>query len=217
MVESWKNIFEIEDIETMPHGFLRISRPFNQLDQLISGWALKCDKILVFEHEADDEVETTHVHVLMYNMDSTWDNFRKMDQWKSKGFKGNGDFAWTKCYTYDAPATIRYMTKGTLQPKYNKGYTSQEIEQAAATWVPTQVKKTDERKCYEKFLEDIDDGVQSYMHWDYVQVCNAARRFAYENSGMTFGYKYKGMHGMLVRTFCYEMHVQTPEGFWNVR
>lgn len=162
----------------MPNEFVRISRSYDDVKSLIAFWALKCDKLIAYEHEADDEVSRTHMHILMYGMDSTWDNFQKLVKNEFKiaaEFYGNSDWSKARKYQYDAQATIKYMSKGCLEPKYNKGYTDEEVAAAKALWKPAEESRTKDQEMYEEFMEK-NPGCED---WSFQKVRDAARRYAF--------------------------------------
>jgi len=98
-----------------------------------------CEKVAVYEHEADDEVSRTHIHGLIMNCS------RKEDTLRNKIFKPN----WKKDYqlatTYRSgkdliitpvsESYITYMAKGKLDPQYVKGFTKEFIDECKGKWI----------------------------------------------------------------------------------
>lgn len=199
----------------MPNEFVRISRSYDDVKQLISLWALRCDKLIAYEHEADDEVSRTHMHILMYGMNSTWDNFQKLAKKEFSivaEFNGNSDWAKSRKYQYDAQATIKYMTKGILEPKYVKGYTDEEIAAAKALWKPEQERKTKDQEMYGEFVEQ-NPGCED---WQFEHVREHARRYAFWQTGRVWNARAGAIARMLIYTHYMNFGFTLPDA-WDVR
>jgi len=115
---------------------LRISRDNTDLQQVFDDWAKVAGKLLVYRHDADEEVKTTHCHFLIEECSiGTAEGLRK--RVKHLGFSGNKDWAFTDPPTTDESRDkyITYMTKGHLDPVYNKGYDPEYLEECKKKWV----------------------------------------------------------------------------------
>lgn len=115
---------------------LRISRDNTDLQEVFDDWAKVSGKLLVYRHDADEEVETTHCHFLIEECSiGTAEGLRK--RVKHMGFKGNGDWAFTAPPENESQTQryITYMTKGKLDPVYNKGYDPKYLEECKKKWV----------------------------------------------------------------------------------
>lgn len=96
------------------------------------------DKSVVYEHNADEEVNRTHIHALIETELST--DTLKLRIRKCLGYKPTrSDWAFSekvgKPLTPVEDRFITYMSKGTLQPKYLKGFTQDECDKYKALWV----------------------------------------------------------------------------------
>lgn len=118
--------------------FVRITRAWKDVSEFIMG--LKCSRIAVYEHEADDEVNRTHIHFYIEDFVHTIEGFKKSlkrhlntdsfnkadwsfcEKQKSSGLAVNAD-------------VIIYMSKGTLDPVYQKGFTQETLESYKSQWV----------------------------------------------------------------------------------
>lgn len=164
-------------------AMVRITRSYDVLRQIISDWACKVDKIIVYEHPADGKVKKAHVHILMCGMSVTWDAMKKAaikNHQIAKEFAGNGDWSKKKDYEYRPLDTIKYMSKGQYDPVYNKGYTDEEVATAKAAWVPAQEHMTKDQELYYRFCGG-DDKEKQYesSNWLFDRTKQEARNFAF--------------------------------------
>lgn len=124
--------------------FVRISRPYADLQPYYDD--IPCDKLAVYEHEADEDVSRTHVHYVVFGSKIKPDAMKTRIK-KIIGDIDKGDWSFQSVQK-DGKAldngSITYMSKGHLPPKLCKGYTIEEIQELTALWVePTPiVKKT---------------------------------------------------------------------------
>jgi len=111
---------------------VRVSRSFDELRTVFE--SLKANCVLVYEHEADDEVSRTHVHALVQKADVTVLAFKRRIE-KAVGKVNRSDWAFKET-DENVPKYITYMSKGTLTPSYCRGgYNEQEIERFKSYWV----------------------------------------------------------------------------------
>lgn len=73
------------------HYQVRISRPWSDVSGVILNLYKKAQSGFVFQHDADEEVNRTHIHAYMFNINLKYDAIS--DRVKKLGFKGNSDFA----------------------------------------------------------------------------------------------------------------------------
>lgn len=109
--------------------------------ELLTKIAAACDRLVIYEHESDEEINRTHVHMLVDNPTVTQETFKN---WigRDRG-KGNSFWSFKTVYSVkkgndEIPVDLKfitYMSKGTLQPKYVKALTEEEIEQYRAAWI----------------------------------------------------------------------------------
>jgi len=117
--------------------------PFVDLSGITQIWAESCEKLIAFQHEADEEIATTHVHFLMINSTyATAEQYKRMfyenvhtHEFGEERPKGNELWAWKhKDYPNPDITYIKYMGKGTLKPLFNKGFTEAEIKYQINQW-----------------------------------------------------------------------------------
>lgn len=128
----------------MPNYAPRVTLSYNDVSGVIRMWSKSCDKMVVYEHEADEEVATTHVHMIMVNckyksQDTLCNQFRKLIETERKG---NELWSWEhKNYPNPDITYIKYMTKGKLKPVYVKNVSEDEIETYRSQWVDNSPKR----------------------------------------------------------------------------
>lgn len=204
----------------MPNvAFVRITRSYEFLQRIIGAWALKCDKLIVYEHEGE-KTEKIHVHILMYGMVDTWDNFKKIAKKllpDGEEFKGNEDWSIKKKYEYRPQDTIKYMSKGTLEPVYNKGYTQEEVDAAKAAWLPAAGLPTRDQEMYNRFCGGDDwDKQMNATAWDFEITKREARRFAFEECSRIWTPRAGQIARMLIFTHYMNFGFALPDS-WDTR
>lgn len=115
---------------------IRITKSFEELKEWIT--VEDCSQCIVYEHEADDEINRTHVHIwlkgIKCNTDSLKNHIRKVtgkipaSDWAFMEMNKKTKEAWND-------NVITYMSKGKLMPKYTKGFTEDEIEDYKSKWI----------------------------------------------------------------------------------
>ena len=143
----------------MKATFGRITRPYLDLSGAFRSITLLCDKLLIYEHEPDEEVKKYHCHFVAEHNCSTKHLKNTIEKNLPPGMKlsGNGDWSMPENNWDKSHKTITYMTKGKLEPKYNQGYTEEEIQQAKDEWrdIPAKIKELSRvEKLYYEVLDD---------------------------------------------------------------
>lgn len=121
----------------MPSYAIRITAPFADLSGIIELWSTKCKGLVVVQHEADEDISQTHVHLALHDCEyatveplkrsfrkftTKYDNVKGNTLWSFKIWDGS-----TKYYVY--------MFKGSLLPVYNNILTQELIQQYQSNWV----------------------------------------------------------------------------------
>ena len=111
-----------------------------------------CEKVAIYQHDADDEIERTHIHGLLIGCSKGEDTIR------NRFFKGkyqSADYELKTKYvvkegimqvkrTYDVDEKyIIYMSKGVLDPMFLKVFTKEETDAYKAQWKNHREKKED--------------------------------------------------------------------------
>jgi len=112
---------------------IRVSRPYEELKDFAAKLSDACDVCVVYEHEADETVNRTHIHAYVENPKVSTDT---MKNWVKKTLKVT---AFPKTDWSFVGATdrgfITYLTKGKLTPCLVKGISAEEIGTLKAAWV----------------------------------------------------------------------------------
>lgn len=136
----------------MPYSFtVRVSRKYDDVFDWVD--AIKCKCIAVYEHEQDDEVNRTHIHMVVIDSEVNTDALKTRYK---KLYGGIDKTDWMFKYGVTADNKfITYMSKGHLAPKLTKGYEVSEIQRLTAEWIdPKQINlKLDNGK----FVRDVNE------------------------------------------------------------
>lgn len=129
---------------------VRVSRPYGDIQEWVK--ELKVAKIIVCQHDADEEVSRTHIHMLLIG------SVLKPDAIKARYKKLYGDIDkndWSFKTSWQDKATkevfpiddenskkfITYMTKGHIVPSLCVGYDPAEVLNLAQLWVDPERKE----------------------------------------------------------------------------
>jgi hypothetical protein len=140
----------------MPHYAVRVTHSWLQAQSVAHTWALRADKVLVYEHSQETKTarDKTHIHMLLVNTSIDKKQLRNLAKETNVPTKGNENMSFKMA---EEPFTkyITYMSKGVLQPKYNKGFTPEELEEYRLLWVdPNEYKKeTAWSKLYDEWVK----------------------------------------------------------------
>lgn len=112
--------------------FVRVSRPYEDLQPVLERIANASSKMIVYEHPEDDEVSRTHVHFAVAGFERDKET---MKNW-IKNFLPQGisksDWAFKALVTFDG--TITYMSKGEYIPKLVKNVSDETIRTQIELW-----------------------------------------------------------------------------------
>lgn len=203
--------------------FVRITHSYESSARLLSAWALKCEKMVCYEH-VGEETEKIHIHVLILGCSITKKQLRNIGQ-EFVPLKGNEYCSFKECVAYETP--LVYMTKGVLHPKYLIGFTKEECEAARLKWVEPVGKQ-----CKDKVIYDECFYVNSQW-WEpdmslhglvlagdikhpadcdckFKKVKKRAQWFVLGKCGV-WNMRAMAMYKMLVYTFCFNQGVPIPK------
>lgn len=127
-----------------------VRKSYNDMSGVIQVWAHACGQMAVYEHEADEAVKTTHLHMIMLDTKyKTAEGFKRLyykmfpNEDKSEG---NGLWSWTnKEFPVPGIEFVTYMTKGVLRPKFVKNISEDKLEELRGKWsepTPRPLKQT---------------------------------------------------------------------------
>lgn len=119
-----------------PDLCIRVTLPFQDCSGIVHKWSARCSKMLCYEHEADEEVSKTHVHMILQGLDCKTEALKRM--WSDAPGKGNEFWSFTPLRS--EAKYLAYMTKGQLRPKFIKNFSPAEVEAARESWKPDEQK-----------------------------------------------------------------------------
>ena len=141
----------------MPHYAVRVTHSWQQAQSIAHLWALRADKVLVYEHSKATFTarDKTHIHMLLVTTSVDKKQLRNIAKETVVPVKGNENMSFK---TAEEPfgKYITYMTKGLLNPVYNKGFTPEELEECRLAWVdPNEyIKETPWSKLYDEWVKE---------------------------------------------------------------
>jgi len=130
----------------MTHYAIRISREYIDISGTINKMSELSEMSVWYEHPADEDVSRTHVHGLLMSSSINTDSVKNWIK-KELNLKTFDRSDWVFSTTYTSkkikysitmesyPKYITYMTKGIFQPKFNKGFDPEFLEQRRLLWV----------------------------------------------------------------------------------
>jgi len=203
---------------------IRVSLPFSDCSGIIQRWFDRSTTAVCYEHEADDKVSRTHIHLALTGVDCKEEALKRM--WKNAPGSGNG--FWSFSQIKEDKYWV-YMTKGTLRPKLVKNISPAELEEHRKSWVEPSLgndKKTDPLQYYidlvinyypsskqefidmythEKFKETstVYHGSDDYVNWLFDSVRSRTMRvFWGENRRVPHATQYKTVAGTVFLQLC---------------
>lgn len=119
---------------------IRITRPYMDCSGIISRWADRSNAIVVYQHDADEEISKTHIHLAIYGSEVKAEALKRM--WEDVPGKGNEFWSWKEWIVEqdndDSLINSRYLTymsKGTLRPVFVKNFSNAILENSRQGWV----------------------------------------------------------------------------------
>jgi len=110
---------------------IRVTVPWQDCSGAIQKWVSRSNKAVVYEHDADEEVSRTHIHMALIGCDVKAEALKRM--WPDAPGKGNE--LWSFSPPRNLPQYFKYMTKGKLSPVLVKNIPPDEIERHRTSWV----------------------------------------------------------------------------------
>lgn len=114
---------------------VRVSRPYDDLSGIISLWADRSQTVIVYEHSADEEVNRTHVHMLLMDVEVKDERLKRIAHSIDSSLAGNKDWSFKLTETENLDKYIIYMTKGIYHPSFVKNFSQDRLEELRLMWV----------------------------------------------------------------------------------
>lgn len=113
------------------HLFIRVSLSWFMFAPVISDFENVCSKMVVYEHK--EKEDNIHIHIYMEDVSKSTDTLKNYIRKVTRPSKGNGFWSFK---TAQDDGCIVYMTKGTLEPCFVKGYTPEQINDYRTRYIP---------------------------------------------------------------------------------
>jgi len=119
----------------MPSYFVRITHAYEIAKPIVTLWAMRCDSMLVYEHSQATGTAKgqTHIHIILVNTSVDKKQLRNIAATTGVPSNGNQNMSFKAYDGGNKPIT--YMSKGKIDPSYNKGYDADVILSAKLEWV----------------------------------------------------------------------------------
>lgn len=135
----------------MPHYAVRITHSYEVAKPIVHLWAMKCEKLLAYEH-LGERTGKIHIHLLLVNTSVDKKQLRNIAATTKVPVSGN---EWMSFKVADLePTYITYMSKGEIDPCYNKGFEAWQLDDYKQKWVKpnSALKKTEDDKVIEGWI-----------------------------------------------------------------
>jgi len=166
---------EVEDAAPVNAICGRIALAYAEAERALSKMGDKAQKIIVYEHHADDGCARTHIHFLVLNPTIGIEGLKKVFRTHYEGTIPGGNKFWSIKQSTDPERHITYMSKGSLAYQMMKGFSSDEVEKLRLAWVslsPTNSPSQETTKKYDEFTHIIEDWGpldRKHVHFDEVR------------------------------------------------
>lgn len=148
----------------------RISLSYHDVSGVIKLWAESCRQMVVYEHEADEEIKTTHIHLIMIDCkcksyDSLHQQFHKLIK---TSLERNALWSWKhKDYPEPDLSFITYMSKGILEPVFVKDVADRQIKTYKSQW---KHKKTTTESIIEPISQIVESKPKQMTKWELLTI-----------------------------------------------
>lgn len=149
---------------------IRITLPYVDCSGIISRWADRSHGVIVYQHDADEEISKTHVHIALAACEVKAEALKRM--WVDCPGKGNEFWSWKEWDEYDANEPLAevykyfaYMSKGHLRPKMVKIFSEELVERSRQSWVePVKADKPGDSSEY--YIREV---LKKFEHYDTLE------------------------------------------------
>jgi len=118
---------------------IRVTRPCLDLVTFFNKLEERCTKAIFYQHDESGRVSRTHIHGLIVGCQVSTDTLKN---WIKADVGAINKTDWSFVTKDVNEQFITYMSKGLLEPAYNKGYTEEEIYNYRTAWVDKPKKQT---------------------------------------------------------------------------
>lgn len=160
----------------MPNYAPRVSLSYADMSGVVEEWSTSCEKMVVYQHDPDEEVNRVHLHMVMINCKYKTAEALKR-QFHSRvetALKGNALWSWEHKQDPDL-SFITYMSKGILRPVFEKNVLPAEVEGYRLKWIePTPKGKdllTEKKESTKSKYDLLQEMISEVKHEEIVGKC----------------------------------------------
>lgn len=175
--------------------------------------------MLVYEH-VGSLTEKVHIHLVIEGSEYQKKWLRELGSRWGIDLKGNGKCSFKE---FDGNRTAMvYMTKGELDPKFNKGYSEDDIALWKSQWVQ-QVETSPDARLYDQVFDEDNDKIEyeyytkenpitpdNFADHKFGWLCKKAHRFVFNLNHQIWNLKAVNQYKMLVYSYCYRNGLAIP-------
>lgn len=121
----------------MPNYAIRVTLPYHDMSGVVKVWSLYADKVAVFQHEADEDVNKTHIHIGLLNCEFKTPEALKRKMLKQITVEETGNKLWSFKVWDGSQKYLTYMSKGTLIASYLKLWDDNDVNMWKEKWIDT--------------------------------------------------------------------------------
>lgn len=120
----------------MPNYAPRVSLSYADMSGVVQEWSNSCEKMVVYQHDADKEINRVHLHMVMIDCKyKTPEALKRQFHSRVKtDLKGNALWSWEHGKSEPGMSFITYMSKGELASVFVKNILPAEIEELRLQW-----------------------------------------------------------------------------------
>lgn len=152
---------------------IRITLSYDDCSGVIAKWADRCQAAVVYQHDADEEVSKTHVHLALFKCEVKAEALKRMwedcpgkgnEFWSFKEWKVDDDFL----VVVKPNKYITYMTKGYLYASFNKNISKEILEASRLAWVDHDT-AAPTKDSTQYFIDEILEKFKYQSSYDYIE------------------------------------------------
>lgn len=146
---------------------IRITKPYSDVKDVIDLWATRSQEVAVYQHDADEEVKQTHVHMILLGCEVKEEQLKRDSKLPAGGNK-----LWSFKQQYEDVSGnkvpidrqfITYMSKGKLSPVFLKNISQEEVESSRQKWVDPVKDDTAKSDPLEPIIRDVVKYFKNYV------------------------------------------------------
>lgn len=215
--------------------FVRITYSFEEARPIITTWASKVSKMVVYQHTGE-KTEKTHIHIMIIGSAITKKQLRNLavKQGPKDWVKGQERMSFTEYDGSEMP--FIYMTKGKYDPVYLQNYTKEQADEWKSKWVEpsSHIKQSSDYVLYSNAFDD--DAARDLHEWmqmtrspigisdndkHFNWLITYARQYVFNQNRCIWNIKAIKDYKMLVYTYIYRNGIDIPKnrldnhGMWK--